>query len=80
MKDHLIKIAKLKFKIPFTGFKEIEKQSVHNEIETTESGRYFASGDEYNYVTKEKWLYILGVPIIRTHQEITNKIIFNKDG
>jgi hypothetical protein len=46
----------------FTGTKIGRTSSVHQEIETTESGAYFSSGDSYIYHTEYKVWYFLGMP------------------
>lgn len=42
-------------------------QNVHHDIETCESGRYYAMGDSYMYDFYEVWLYILWIPLIRVY-------------
>ena len=90
----LIKILLELIVFLFVKTKEIESHSVHQEIETTDGGGWFASGDYYLYTSKSEWIYFFRLPIWRlkhsvvkefyceedtmVEQPITRKVIFEK--
>lgn len=60
----------------YCGTKVKEWDNVHHEIETTESGRYYAFGEARMYHFTEKWLYIIGIPIWRLHFNCEDKGLY----
>jgi len=60
----------------YCGLKTNEWDNVHHEIETAESGRYYAFGEARMYHFTEKWFYILGLPVWRTYFNSDDKGLY----
>ena len=63
----------------FTGVRESKWVNVYYEFESTESGRWFTSGDAYLWEFTDRWFYFLGLPIWRLYFNYENKGIYDSE-